>query len=261
VAAIIGEAGVGKSRLFWEFPQSLRTHGWLVLESRSVSYGKAIPFLPVIELLKAYFQIDGREDARRVREQVTAHLQTLDEALEPTLPVFLALLDVPVGDPHWQALDPPQRRQAILNAVKRLLLRESQGQPIPPGPARRGVRPGGADRRGAGSPGRSAGHGGPEHGTLVGSGAVATQGEFLLQCPVVHPGEAEACFERALDIARYQQAKSLELRATLSLSRLWHHQGKHHEARQVLAPIYGWFTEGFDTADLQEAKALLDEWS
>jgi predicted ATPase/class 3 adenylate cyclase len=130
VAAVIGEAGVGKSRLVWEFPQSLRTHGWLVLESRSLSYGKATPFLPVIELLKAYFQIDGRDDARRIRDKVTAHLQTLDKALAPVLPAFLALLDVPVGDPHWQALDPPQRRQGILNAVKHLLVRESQGQPV-----------------------------------------------------------------------------------------------------------------------------------
>jgi class 3 adenylate cyclase/tetratricopeptide (TPR) repeat protein len=130
VAAVIGEAGVGKSRLFWEFPQSLRTDCWLVLESRSVSYGKATPFLPVIELLKTYFQLDGRDDARQIRERVTVHLQTLDEALEPMLPAFLALLDVPVGDPQWQTLDPPQRRQAILNAVKCLLLRESQVQPV-----------------------------------------------------------------------------------------------------------------------------------
>jgi class 3 adenylate cyclase len=130
VVAVIGEPGVGKSRLFWEFPQSHRTQGWLVLESRSVSYGKATPYLPVIELLKTYFQIEGRDDARRIREKVTGHLQTLDEALAPTLSAFLALLDVPVGDSQWQALDPPQRRQGILNAVKRLLLRESQVQPV-----------------------------------------------------------------------------------------------------------------------------------
>jgi predicted ATPase len=73
--------------------------------------------------------------------------------------------------------------------------------------------------------------------------------------------EAEACFHRALDVARRQDAKSLELRATMSLSRLWQQQGRHAEARALLAPIYGWFTEGFDTADLQEAKALLEELS
>jgi class 3 adenylate cyclase len=101
VAAVIGEPGVGKSRLFWEFPQCHRTHGWLVLESRSVSYGQATPFLPVIDLLKAYFQIEGRDDAPRIREKLNGQLQTLDEALAPTLSAFLALLDVPVGDPQW----------------------------------------------------------------------------------------------------------------------------------------------------------------
>jgi predicted ATPase len=71
--------------------------------------------------------------------------------------------------------------------------------------------------------------------------------------------EAEACFQKALEIARRQQAKSLELRAATSLARLWKEQGKKEEARQLLAEIYNWFTEGFDTADLQEAKALLEE--
>jgi predicted ATPase len=71
--------------------------------------------------------------------------------------------------------------------------------------------------------------------------------------------EAEGCFLTAIEIARRQQAKSLELRAAMSLSRLWQQQGKKEEARQILAEIYGWFTEGFDTKDLQEAKALLDE--
>ncbi len=75
------------------------------------------------------------------------------------------------------------------------------------------------------------------------------------------PGEAEACFHQALAIARRQQAKSLELRAAMSLSRLWQRQGKPVEARDLLALIYGWFTEGFNTADLREAKALLEELS
>ena len=69
---------------------------------------------------------------------------------------------------------------------------------------------------------------------------------------------AETCWSQALTIARRQEAKSLELRAAMSLARLWQQQGKHAEARELLAPVYGWFTEGFDTADLQEAKALLD---
>jgi predicted ATPase len=85
------------------------------------------------------------------------------------------------------------------------------------------------------------------------------QGELLLARPAKPHAEAAACFCQALAVARRQQAKSLELRAAISLSRLWQQQGKPDEARALLAPIYGWFTEGFDTADLQEAKALLDE--
>jgi TOMM system kinase/cyclase fusion protein len=84
------------------------------------------------------------------------------------------------------------------------------------------------------------------------------QGELLLALSVEKHAEAATCFHQALDMARLQQAKSLELRAAMSLSRLWQRQGKRAEARELLAPIYGWFTEGFDTADLQEAKALLD---
>jgi predicted ATPase len=71
--------------------------------------------------------------------------------------------------------------------------------------------------------------------------------------------ESEACFERALNVARQQQAKSLELRAATSLARLWGEQGRRAEARDLLAAVYGWFTEGFDTADLKDAKTLLDE--
>jgi predicted ATPase len=76
--------------------------------------------------------------------------------------------------------------------------------------------------------------------------------------PSPRPTEPETWFRQALDIARRQQAKSLELRAAMSLSRLWQQQGKRDEARKLLAPVYGWFTEGFDTAGLREAKALLE---
>jgi predicted ATPase len=85
------------------------------------------------------------------------------------------------------------------------------------------------------------------------------RGVLLLRQPGTPPAEAEAWLQHALDVARRQEAKSLELRAAMSLSRLWQQQGKRTEARALLAPIYGWFTEGFDTADLQEAKALLQE--
>jgi predicted ATPase len=89
--------------------------------------------------------------------------------------------------------------------------------------------------------------------------AYRLQGELRLRQAVPEAAQAEACFQRALTIARRQQAKSWELRAAMSLARLWQQQDKREEARALLAPIYGWFTEGFDTADLQEAKALLEE--
>jgi len=89
------------------------------------------------------------------------------------------------------------------------------------------------------------------------------KGTLTLQSQVPSPKsqvekEAEECFQRAIEVARRQSAKSLELRAVMSLARLWQQQGKMDEARQMLAEIYGWFTEGFDTADLKEAKALLE---
>jgi predicted ATPase len=87
--------------------------------------------------------------------------------------------------------------------------------------------------------------------------AYRLKGEFLLRQSVPDMAQAEACFQQAFTIARRQQAKSWELRTALSLNRLWQQQGKRAEAHELLAPIYGWFTEGFDTADLQEAKGLL----
>ena len=85
------------------------------------------------------------------------------------------------------------------------------------------------------------------------------RGVLLLRQPGTPQAEAEAWLQRALDVARRQEAKSLELRAAMSLSRLWQQQGKRQEAYDLLAPIYHWFTEGFDTADLQDARALLAE--
>jgi predicted ATPase len=86
-------------------------------------------------------------------------------------------------------------------------------------------------------------------------------GEIALKSLAPDPEKAEAYFERALTIACQQQAKSWELRAAMSMARLWRNQGKREEARELLAPVYGWFTEGFDTLDLQEAKKLMDELS
>jgi class 3 adenylate cyclase/tetratricopeptide (TPR) repeat protein len=130
VSALVGEPGVGKSRLVWEVTHSHRSAGWLIVQTSSVSYGKGTPYLPVIDLLNAYFQIEARDDQRRMREKVMGKLLALDRSLEPSLPAFLALLDVPVEDGPWVTLDPPQRRQRSLEAIKRLLLREAQVQPL-----------------------------------------------------------------------------------------------------------------------------------
>jgi class 3 adenylate cyclase/tetratricopeptide (TPR) repeat protein len=130
VVAVVGEPGVGKSRLFWELTCSHRVHGWLIVQSASVAYGKATAYLPVIELLRDYFEIESRDDPRKIREKVTGKVLTLAPALAPVVPALLALLDAPVDEPSWQALDPLQRRQQTLDAVKRLLLRESEVQPL-----------------------------------------------------------------------------------------------------------------------------------
>jgi len=130
VVVLVGEAGVGKSRLFYEFGHSHHTQGWLRLESASVSYGKATPYFPVIDLLKRYCHIEARDDPRTMRAKVTGQILTLDEALHATIPAVLALLDALPADSPFLTLDPPQRRQRTLDGLKRLLLRESQVQPL-----------------------------------------------------------------------------------------------------------------------------------
>jgi tetratricopeptide (TPR) repeat protein len=130
LVSVIGEPGVGKTRLVYEFLCAPWTQGWLLLESQAASYSQATPYHPVREFLKAYFQLETRHDVGQLRARVIDKLRTLDPTLEPTLPAVLALLDVPVDDRAWQALDPPQRRQRTLDALKRLLLRESQVQPV-----------------------------------------------------------------------------------------------------------------------------------
>jgi class 3 adenylate cyclase len=130
VVAVVGEAGVGKSRLVYEFVHSHHTPGWLVLESASVSYGKATPYFPVIDLLKRYSHVEERDDTRTIRAKVTGQVLTLDPALQDTVPALLLLLDAVPGDSPFLQLDPPQRRQRTLDALKRVLLGESQVQPL-----------------------------------------------------------------------------------------------------------------------------------
>jgi class 3 adenylate cyclase/tetratricopeptide (TPR) repeat protein len=130
MVALVGEAGVGKSRLVYEFVHAHPAQGWFVLESASVSYGKATPYFPVLDLLKRYCHLEEQDDPRTVRAKVTGQVLTLDESLQDTLPALLSLLEVLPEDSPFRTLDPPQRRQHTLQALKRVLLRESQVQPL-----------------------------------------------------------------------------------------------------------------------------------
>jgi tetratricopeptide (TPR) repeat protein len=130
VVALVGEAGVGKSRLVYEVIHSHRTEGWRVLESASVSYGKATPYYPIIELLKRYAHVEERDETRTIRAKVTGQVLTLGDALQPLIPALLALLDAVPEDSPFLTLDPPQRRLRTLDGLKRVLLRESQVQPL-----------------------------------------------------------------------------------------------------------------------------------
>jgi class 3 adenylate cyclase/tetratricopeptide (TPR) repeat protein len=130
VVAIVGEAGVGKSRLVHEFVDSHHTADWLVLESNSVSYGRATPYLPVIELLRHYFQISVHDSARSIREKVTGKILTLDAALHDAIPPVLDLLDALDADNPFWSLDLVQRRQSTYQAVVRLLLSQTRVQPV-----------------------------------------------------------------------------------------------------------------------------------
>jgi predicted ATPase len=130
VVAVVGEAGLGKSRLVYECLQTLDTQGWLVLESAALSYTQATPYFPVVTLLKRYFRIEDGETSPTIQTTVTAQGRRLEARLQETVPALLALLDALPDDDPFRQLDPVQRRSRILDALKRLLVRASQTQPV-----------------------------------------------------------------------------------------------------------------------------------
>jgi predicted ATPase len=152
ILAMVGEPGMGKSRLVHEFTRHQLRPGWLVLEGASVSYGKATPYFPLIEMLRHYFQIADGEGSENIRDQVAMHILELDNMLKDAIPPILSLLDAlpddkitPPADEHnwliqlqdigemikhFNSTDPQQRRRYTLDAVKRVLIRESQRQPL-----------------------------------------------------------------------------------------------------------------------------------
>jgi predicted ATPase len=130
MVALVGEPGVGKSRVIREFTEGPWIAGALVLEGRPIAYRRTPSWLPVIEALRRYFQVEARDDARVIREKIAAKVVALDPALEPTVPALHALADLEPDDPAWRQLDPPQRRRRIQDAVRNLLLAEARRQPV-----------------------------------------------------------------------------------------------------------------------------------
>ncbi len=131
VVALVGEAGVGKSRIFLEFARSSHMQRWLMLEAGSVSYGKATSYLPLVDLLSRYFEIKSRDDERQVRENIFGKLLALgDEKLMAQLPLFVGALGMGVSDDTWMNLAPAERQSQMFDALRRLLICEAQRQPL-----------------------------------------------------------------------------------------------------------------------------------
>ncbi|MBV8357615.1 MAG: AAA family ATPase, partial [Deltaproteobacteria bacterium] len=129
IVAVMAEPGLGKSRLFYEFKAS-STSGWMMLEAYSVSYGKASTYLPVIDLLRNYFDIAAGDNERKRREKVTGKIVTLDRSLEDTVPYLFSLLGIVEGDDPIGQMDGQLKKRRTLDALKRILLRESLNQPL-----------------------------------------------------------------------------------------------------------------------------------
>jgi class 3 adenylate cyclase/tetratricopeptide (TPR) repeat protein len=130
VVALVGEPGVGKSRLIREFATGHLPAEWRVLEAFATSFDTSAAYLPMTSLIRGYFDVQEWDDARAIRDKVMAALLDLDPSLLGALPALLAFLDLPVEDPAWEELDPRQRRRRTLDAIRRLLVRESQRRPL-----------------------------------------------------------------------------------------------------------------------------------
>ena len=127
---VVGEPGVGKSRFVFELTRSERVRGWRVLGCGAASYGTATAYLPIVDLLRSYFELDDSEARSRLRDRVVEKVRALGAGLAAHLPALLALLELPVDDAEWHGLDPAHQRRRRLEGIKRLLLRESEAQPL-----------------------------------------------------------------------------------------------------------------------------------
>jgi class 3 adenylate cyclase/tetratricopeptide (TPR) repeat protein len=130
VTAVVGDPGLGKSRLLWEFVHSEAVSGWLVLDCASVSYGTVTPFLPVIDLLRNYLNVESDDDTLVISEKLRRRVFALDPTLGRYMPAFSWILDVPIDDEDWLDLEPSKKRQRAIEGIISLLLRESRKQPL-----------------------------------------------------------------------------------------------------------------------------------
>ena len=130
IVALVGEPGVGKSRVIREFTEGPWTAGALVLQGRPIAYRRTPSWLPVVDALRRYFQVESGDEERVIREKISSRVAALDPALAPVVPALHALADLEPEDPAWRQLDPPQRRRRIQEAVRGLLLAEARRQPV-----------------------------------------------------------------------------------------------------------------------------------
>ncbi len=130
VVAVVGQPGVGKSRLLWEFTQGRRQSGWSVLKASTTSHGEGIAYRLMVELLARYFDIDAGEHRARTGDKIRRRLSGLDESLMVNLAPLFALFDLPAENSRWESLDPPQRHRRTLEAVSALFVRESRDTPL-----------------------------------------------------------------------------------------------------------------------------------
>jgi class 3 adenylate cyclase len=236
VVLLTGDAGIGKSRLVQMLKEHVANEPHVRWECRSSEYHQNTALFPLTDLLQRLFQFHAEDTSDQKLGKLEQALSQYRLPLEESVPLFAPLLSLPLPEDRYAplALSPQRQFQKILEALVAILLEQAERHPVM-----------------------------LSWKTCTGLRYEAElhrcKGELLLQQHAEHQGEAETCFHQAIAIAQNQQAKSWELRASTSLARLWQQQGKRQEAHDLLTPVYGWFTEGFDTADLKDAKVLLDE--
>ena len=226
VVLLSGEAGIGKSRLVQVLKAHVESEPHTRLECRCSPYYQNSALYPVIDLFQRALQLHRDDTPQQKLSKLEGALEQYGFPLPDIVPLFASLLSLPLADRYPAlTLTPQQQRQKTLEAVlaEALVHMDTTGE------------------------------------VYFAAEVCWLKGELLLRQAIPDETQAEACLHQALDIARHQQTRAWELRAAVSLARLWQRQGKRAEAQQMLAEIYGWFTEGFDTVDLQEAKALLEE--